>query len=475
MIVLAESLKAQNILALNFYCSSFLPVTRNVVDLPGLQPLTDRTNRLTFAVEPFYNMTNGVVLSAGTATNISAYFGFAQADLIDTLDTNFAESGVDAPHILSLFQNATVQERKLGGVLSMAYRNDHHAFMGLLPLYYIERNFFLTNDQIKAISNDEALKLLGGGGGDRGTRDIIQELIVRDQVGIGDTRLKIGSYYADWLDRTCIIGAEITIPTALPFKKGIFGTNPDNTQVLPFDFYTLLCKYTESLAGSKPCEAQVTQIVTQTGKAILVRMASTVNGVPLGQGAFGIGPYIEFQQYFAPRGRLDLNGSVEFLLPYSTNRFLLIARDLNAIKNRNYTADTSTPAALANLDYLDTAFEQMFYPRWARLAMGPGVILKANAALCAEHRTVQGQFGYDFWYKTGDHIRGLHHGKTAIPFRMSAAAAPRAWQNKFFGRITAHKHGFDYDLRFGIRGDVTFLSRGIGHDWTIGADIVFDY
>lgn len=470
-------IRVQDFLAFNFYCSSFLPVTRNVVDLPGLQPLTDRTDRLTFAVQPFYNMTSKVALSGRSlsqSTSISDYFGFRNADLIDALDTNVKQKfNIDAPRIVRLFQDATVQERKFGGMLSMAYRNDHHAFMGLLPLYYIERNFFLNNDQINAISNDEALKLFGGGGGDRGTRDLIQELIVRDQVGIGDTRVKIGSYFADRLDRSCVIGAELTFPTALAFKKGLFGSNPDNTQApFPFSFYNLYC---DGTSDNEACKAAALTTLSTTGKNILIRMASTVNGVPLGQGAFGVGPYVEFQQYFLPRGRFDMNGSIEFLLPYSTNRFLLITRDLNEIKNRDYTADTSTPASLANLAYLDAAFEQMFYPRWACLNMGPGVICKANVALCAEDRNLQGQIGYDFWFKTGDHIRGFHDGKTTVPFRMSAAAAPHAWQNKFFGRITAQKHGFDYDLRFGIRGDVTFLSKGIGHDWTLGVDVVFDY
>jgi len=107
-----------------------------------------------------------------------------------------------------------MQERRGGFMLGVAHANGRFNLEFKTPLYYLERNFFVTPEEQEILES-----FFGPSDPEQ------QKHFISDRVGFGDTRLTIG-FFAVEDDRLQLnVGGEATIPTQIAFKKGLLGSH----------------------------------------------------------------------------------------------------------------------------------------------------------------------------------------------------------------------------------------------------------
>jgi hypothetical protein len=453
----------------NFYELTQPPVTRSVLDLPSLRIYQDRRRCWSFFVLPFYNQTTKMFFSK-CSDRIGSYLSLT-ADFLANLDTQTLIPNFNLDEVFPLFGLVTLQERRLGGMFSAYTNHKAWAFGIRMPLYYLERNFFLNDQEVQAIKNALFFKESTGtaASDEEEVMTFARRHLISDKVGFGDTRLT-GLYRIDGLEQDVWLGAELTIPTAVAFHKGIYGSAFCKSQPPPpFDFLALLQETT--LCGATPAqEEEALATALDFATEALDKLTANVADRPLGNnGHFSIAPLLEHQYYFNDCLKLITHASFEYLFPADEHRFFIIQKN-PADFVRNYNDNNQ---AQANLTFLSQQAINTFFPA-DRLCtrVSPGIIVKLSTGFYYETYHYYSMLGYDFWWQGQERLKII---QPLPPLALNKGVKPAASQSKVFGYLGGKMHLWHYVVRLGLRSDVTITNHAIGKDFTVALDIDVDF
>ena len=259
-ILTSEEIAADGILQEDFYLRTTPFNKRNVVDLPALElgPCC-RTRPCHYGLQIFWNQTSRMRFTKGS-TNLACYLALSQQSLIQklaTLVTNISGGGggdfvgdkedfakllskLDVDKIFSLFRTMAVQERRIGFAFRFERVGECATLRTVLPLYYQERNFFLTDKEKEAAERELAEAF---GESDTGNAEEFQDQhFVSDKIGFGDLRIEVDAQAYGSDSFLLRLGAQFTFPTAFAFKKGLKGNSfPKPCNLPTFDLLKLGC------------------------------------------------------------------------------------------------------------------------------------------------------------------------------------------------------------------------------------------
>src|SRR3990167_5747062 len=274
-------------------------------------------------IDGFYNQTTHArLLNDDIFLDSYVNLGPSLLELIDTQELNF-----NVPDIIDLFRPLKVQERKIGCMFYTETALPHDLRLQVtLPLYWIERNFYPTEEETDRIKNaiDAAYKAAGF------TPPVIdpmvfakQHLIV-DQFGPGDLRIALEKKLICTDKHEESVAFDLLLPTAFAIQKGLYGTYFDLEAPAPtFDFNQDFAQpaFDWLLNRDALAKERVIANASRFGTEILDRLSTVLLDSKLGEGHVGIGLWYKGSYALSPKTRaLWYVGGMGFL-PGNEHRF----------------------------------------------------------------------------------------------------------------------------------------------------------
>ncbi len=461
---------AVSLLQKNIYLKTNPINVRSLLDMPSLYPIIDmrsKCDRLDLYMIPFYNQMSKAYYTENSPF-ISSYVNLSAQDLIESLGEDTPLQSVGFDEVLDLFQGMKIQERRLGAMFGIFDQTDHSIYNIYLPVYYLEHNFFLTDQERNALINSQFFKDYGIQGDSEGELNFAFDHLVNDRLGIGDTRVDIKTIAHEGENLNVWVGMQATIPTAMTFKDGVMGAVFNPACVFP------QFNLTEVMTGvvcNKP-GTYAFQQAKQQGVDLMVgavdRLSAMLINVPMGnRGHLGLAPQITFDQRVGCNSTLITNICLEYFFGAKEERFFLVNKD-NINFNRNYSDDSQ---ALANLNFLSDQIINTLFPKVCEVRVTPGYLLKFNEKF--QHNTERWDFifEFDFWRQAQEKV-DLQNNLLDC----SKGIKPAAYQGKLVGQCV---YNFRSDRsgngKFGLTGDVTIFNKGIGKDFTVGFYASMDF
>ncbi|MGE0207159.1 MAG: hypothetical protein AB7R69_04920, partial [Candidatus Babeliales bacterium] len=368
---------------------------RSILDLPEFYffsclPCTQKGNVWQPFIHLFYNETHkGNFTRDGTGINSYLAFGFARA---------FEQFGLNFPirDALSLFEDLKIQERRAGIMLGAARYYSDWYFSFETPLIYLFRNFYLTPEEVRAV---EAFF------GDSGDLSFARQHLIADRFGIGDSRFNVDYVAIDKPTQRVIFGAEATIPTALSFKRGLYGNHFSKNAPTP----TIdLCEICNLIINGNIDAAQAIGVDFSV-KALDRLSTILLETSPGNNGHFGAGPVIEYRQLVKPKLEFRTRANLEYIFPMWERRFFIRKKNLaefEALNNPNF----NNPCE--QLRFLEQQIIETFFPEGFNTLVLPGFIFKLTNAIngTMAQGKIQLNLGQDIWWQQGETL-----GKIVAP------------------------------------------------------------
>ncbi len=454
----------------NLYARTNPTITRPISDLPYFQTTPDyhSTQKQNLQCSFFYNQTTSKYFY-NEDSSIREYLGLFNDDFTEffedlskalkNIDPDSKEISVDS--ILGLFSNIKLEERRAGTVFAWNWETRNFKLQTQLPLYYIEHNFMLTEDEQAAIANNEFVKEF--------TRDqpandpnalnkAIREHVAEDLLGLGDIKIS-------FLAKGCVgnlsgsLGPELILPSACIFTDKLIGGRFENCPKQPsINFLMFACALEEGLAQKE------LDVVKQFGIGIIERLTRITGNTSLGQGYLSMYGRGEIEYFMTPsfsqKHMIRIGGGTS----YYTTRFFNENKQAAAF-DRDYD---SQALATDNLRFLQDQFVSSTYPFPRSVLITPGPRLEYRGALKKEHWAGKLECGYDFWFQGAEQISLQHNYTRYFSLNMETARPSNAFENKLFASLTWIGSRNTRDWNIALFGDYTFYSQGTGNDWSLG-------
>ena len=328
------AIKFPSALYASFYKKTCPFADRSIYSLPSLLlyhsehiPLIECYNNL-FRFNIFFNQMKKS--SFGSSYQCGEYLCFDDNPIF-MLDKNVHEQ-MKLSNFLDMIDVAKkgkVSLRKVGMYFQYLHNFNNKLSLEIdLPLYYIERNYYLNNDEIRAMEICSEKAGLPKPSADRSRHEQnMTKQAVCDKFGFGNTTLKIGWLASDYFCSPLKIGLLITIPTNTALKKELIGTNFKNDLSQPkIDLFELMC-----LGQQDPEAGGNAKKAEQIGKNIILKTANRLSTIlldnDLGFNHFGVGffadNYIFINQNTAFRWLLNC----EYFIPKKAIRFFTLCKN----------------------------------------------------------------------------------------------------------------------------------------------------
>src|SRR3990172_6982135 len=230
---LLKNVGAIELLKEQTFCNTNPLNERSLLDLPLFLPQQfSRPEGWTIGGHLFWNQTSKQNFTT-SSTSICSYLSFCSPsfqakfnNIINSLPQNLRPT-LNIMNILNTFGNTRIQERRLGLMFQAERTFKSWALRFFLPLYYLERNFFLTNSELEQITRE--LGESSPGEQERFKR----EHLISDKIGFGDTRIEL-DFFPIQRDTFALRGGFLaTIPTGFSVVKGIAGSSFDKCSPRP--------------------------------------------------------------------------------------------------------------------------------------------------------------------------------------------------------------------------------------------------
>lgn len=416
------------------------------------------------------------------STNICSYLAITNPNLLEKIQDSiaiiqqaFPEFNIDPINIISLFKNMTVQQRRAGFMVHGEKNLGCSNFQFLFPIYYLERNFFLTSAEQKAIEAEL--------GTNESQDEFADDHLIADQFGLGDTRL----YYDYYLcgcggkDFGIRLGAFTTLPTAVAFKKGLKGSFFKANPLQPtFSFTDLFDQANKEMTD---------QVMQKFLFQILDHVSANLIQSPLGNGGHvGLGGHMKsqtplhifFKRPWAEKIVMKSFLSLEYLFPAQEKRFfversnvdLFNALGLNKSNDDILNKIATDPAyAQSVLTLLEQQFVDNFYPFVFNTTVYPGFIFRWCTRFFYEGKKWGWDLGSDLWVSGPEKLCNIKKNDPTINIDVKKATKPVAWQSKILGSIFYTAKRCKHDWIFSLNGDYALSSSGIGKDFTVSLNI----
>lgn len=469
----------------DLYCVTYPPNERSVLRLPGndifetYQIFRNPCSNWAFGFTFFYNQMLKQYFTAHSPF-LKSYLNIQNPDFLEQLDLDFLieTTGFNIPELFPLIQNFKLQERKCGMLLGTYKRWRKNAIQFILPLYWFEQNFFLTEEEIDAIQNAPIFAGAGAGTEQRDIEAYFLKHAVSTKFGIGDFKIRYERNVAETDCTQFLAGFQLILPTAAAIdgrkarlwwgNELLFGgvhcpCAPTPILDIAGLFRTVLCCPDPDLQPQ--CNQEAFDAVKCFLTAALERLTVNVADAPLGQEHVSLGSVATHIYNITARASWINKGSIEYFFPRKRMRFFL-ARVSPSAFVRNYTDEAQ---ADANIAFLNQQLANTFFTYPQKVMVHPGVNVEFSTAFAYDTPSAHAEIGYDLWFQGKEHI-----GATQCQwhyFQINRGIRPWAYQSKIFGKIIGNCNCW----HCGIEGDFTFDSRGIGKDMTIALNYVYDF
>lgn len=454
----------------------------NVLNIPIYQATSPIRNRpileypfaLTYGFDIKNNNTLSFMLFANfwnhkhytkNGTTLNTYFDLgnekriAQITIADeALELNTAENLAKS---LGLFDPATVEERRLGGMLQAHATHKRWNIMVQLPILYTEQNLHLKPWEKAAIAISPIGNALSTDGVDE--NDFIYDHIVMDQFGFGDLKCKVmhQMHYSNTFNID--LGGFIILPTEKACKQEIIGTwFEQNNQRGYLNLTTI---------NPENVTDQNKDDVANFFLDAVNKLASNILNTPLGNGGFvTIAPSLNFDWYFADNWQFSNDFSLQIPLPKTEPRFYQQTQTTTDFYNDYNKAYQAGPDVFAL--YVNQELANLFFPYVFPTMVFPGLVFNSTNQFTHSYHDWDFYIGANFWYQGAENIK-----KPIIPFQQSfqydykGAQAERAAQEKLFIKINWNSQTTNYSWLLSLYGDISIWNCGIGNDYTLGINV----
>lgn len=425
----------------------------------------------------FYNQTSRAYFTCNS-DNISSYMAVCDPELLADIQKIAPLLGnLDPVALIPLFKNFTVQDRRVGGMIHAARYFNKATLRFWLPLYYLERNFYATDAEREAIET-----VLGAITADEQANFQKQHLI-SDKFGFGDTRIEAGFVVRDHASTRIELGLYATIPTAVALYSGYLGSTFHECQARPlFDFETLINSVVESESAAD--KAAVKNNVLNFSLGALDMLAANLLDEKLGNGGhFGLGLYTQGQtglhQFISRPWTENINLwskiKLEYLFPAHENRFFINQVDPSCFSSRNFN-DTDETVAADNLNFLNQQVVDRLYPYVLKTLVFPGIVFQWTGKACYEIKSWGSSLGLDLWCQGPENFGNIQCCEIPCQnLNNETAKLPVAAEGKILGEIFFKANRPTHQWIISFNGDYTFVSSGIGKDFSISANVEINF
>lgn len=476
VIEIIERLNGIALLQKNIYLKTNPLNTRSLLYYPFVQPA-----RLSYAYDyivgghMFYNEMRRAYFTKNSS-NITSYLGICQADFLDLVSESARRIQELIPNftinpltVFPLFNEATVEQRRIGALLYASYRFNVLELRAIIPAYYLQRNFII------GLAQREALETQLGATTDDEQKKYQKSHLISDKFGLGDTRIELDFLVVDRDDVALNFGLYGTIPTAVAFGTGGLGSSFE--QGCPRPDFSFAALFDENAS-----KEQRTKIIQDFFIGALDQLSANLLESPLGNGGhFGLGTYIEndcalsnfiFRPWAEPIFWVN-KVYAEYMFPRHEKRFFSKQADPAAFAARNFN---DLNQADSNLAFLDQELVNRFYPYVYTTMVHPGFNFEWTSKFSFEGRNGGMFIGNDIWMMGQERLTNVKSGGQSLAnIDQSAAVLPIAFQSKIFSTIYLKANRETRVWIVSFNGDYTYASQGIGKDFTatVGLEINF--
>lgn len=466
-------LGASDLLQEQLYCHTNPLNMRSLLDLPLFLPHVfhypqDRAVSATL----FWNQTNKKNFTE-QSTSIDSYLALKNKTLLDILAKiqEIDYINVDLDRVLALFSTTHIQERRLGAALQAVWQSPSYGARLFLPIYYLERNFNIADDEL-----DELSALLGESSEGEQER-LKKEHLISDKLGFGDLRIELHSFPLEHDTFALKAGVFATVPTAFSLFKDIKGSSFCTDKPRPTIDLVNLCK--------NPSVESIRKFLFGALDLLSANLIDTDLG---NQRHLGLGFFTQsraslsslIKRPWADNFSLHSRCSVEYLFPGYEKRFYTVRPnpdDFTRFDKYKNDQEIDPKIAAEDLAFLEKKLVDWIYPYVFNTRVNPGVVFWLNTKAQYEGDSLGGFLGFDFWLKGKDRIFRLCDPSKSLPINtlykisptleIKKARLPFAYQLKAFGSLMYQIKTPFYNWILSLNADKTFKQVGIGKDFNV--------
>ncbi len=453
----------QSLLEKNLYKYTNPANIRELLDLPAYESSypCGIPCGISASIIPFYTQTREQYLTAHSPY-LCSYLAFSDFDDINKIlksqDLNL--DNFDLPQVLSLFNPIKLEERRAGAIFRLG-RTEGCCSLGLeFPFYYIERNMFLSEDERRAIAQNSFFAQLSGGcSPSSSVEDFIKQHVVGDLLGFGDMRLS--AFWRRESNNAYLSGGlELTLPSAAIVMDHMIAHHRYRSPMQPvLDILSLI-----DLADTADNTAFQDTVINLAVGA-LDRFLRICADTKLGTETVTIAPRADLFHPMAHGISLAHMARFTCFVPYKTIRFFRECKTTDTF-DRDWSDSSQSNT---NLQFLTTRLINLIYPQMQEVKVDTRFSFEYSLAMQVFLRRTSVELGYDVWFLSPEHLHFACRPVNDTPLDLHRAESPAAMQQKIFGRLMWEHAGNCGRLwHFGLVGDWTATSYGIGHDWSLG-------
>jgi len=486
-------LGAVSILQENIYLLTNPFNQRDLLDDPAFLTQREYYNHpWIMSCQLFWNQT-GRMYFTDDSSNISSYLAIGESDLLDKLNSSdikniFDDFDVDPVSIFPLFANGTVQQRRFGLMIEAERKTDTTCFRFFTPFYYLERNFYLTEEE------QEAIEAQLGKGNNEDTELFARNHLICDRLGFGDSRFTVDYPVVQKAHILMQLGFQGTLPTSFAVADGLLGRDFQKCTDRPqFSFNQLF----ELGQGSSANKAQAEAIVQKFTLDALDTLATNLLSTGLGNGRhLGLGAYLQtktelhgiihrpWAEKFFFRNRL----SFDYYLPAYGLRNFVEVNNLQGFEQNGLLRPTAEIKAQVAADpayaqqvvaFLEGQFVDRLFPFVYCTKVCPGGIFHSTSRFTYEATRGGFHIGTDLWVQLKEKLRDINFVQVS-PNRppnidIAAATRPFAYQSRLVGALYYKVLRPHREWTLGLNSSGTFSSSGIGKEFTLSLNLEVNF
>jgi len=487
-------LGAVKILQQPFYLRTNPLNQRSLLDDPLFLPQRNYCHHWVVGSHLFWNQTERCNFTA-KSTAISSYLGVFNEKFLSLLDDALPilkecvpSADINPRDLLPLFANMTPQERRFGFMLHAQRQWQKAHFRIMAPIYYLERNFYLTDEEQIAI--ETAFTPLFGPGSQDEQFEFAQAHFISDKLGLGDTRITFDVTVKDNDCTFANIGLLTTLPTSVTFASALMGTEFKKECERPTLSLQRLAELSlsEGKEGQIKAAAQVQEFLLSALDAFSANILDTKLGDyrHVGLGLFSEGEFTPFNSTCRPWAnniKLHNRITIEYLFPASEIRYYVQKNDTSGFKKLNLLRSKEAiineikenPAYAGKvLDFLENQFIDNLFPFTFKTSVHPGVMFEWTPTLFYEGKYWGTRLGGDFWLQGKEKLKDICVVSTDGRPRnidIEKATKPLAYEGKVLGTIFYKVNRPERVWTLSLNGDKTVFRSGIGKDFMVSFNV----
>lgn len=412
---------------------------RSLFKMPLLRKQLPTTDAWELTVHTFYDQMHSPI---GSYFKLNSKL-FTEENLGLALSL-VTDSTVD--EFVNLARQVEVTQRRSGFMFNFIKRHNDGFYAIRVPLYYLERNYDAPGEP--AIPTP-----------------FIRAHLVNDKIGLGDTEFSFAYYFHDTARATVIGGTEITLPTAITFHNGLYGSPYKMCGYRPnFNINTIIDNF---FANNGDICTTINQF-NDLGTQVVDQLSAFFLDIPLDayhhpSVSLFMQPRVQLTEHWL----FDGYGSLEYYIPKTEKRFFITKRHLDQFDSFDFTDDEQ---ARNNLTFLSNQLLDALFFQDFDVPVSPGFVFELVGQVTLDYEAWQVHAGADFWLQTTEQL-----GKPCVPSDLKdtideklikKSIRKQAEQVRVFG-------GFQYTLDrnnswiLGFHGDATVWNRNIGKGFSV--------